>query len=81
MHPAIENANLEPPEPGFVWVRGLPFAVIAHVALAVALTWGVQWKSQPDALSTIPLSPDTGAMGAAPAPAEPDQREAEAAGR
>jgi hypothetical protein len=82
MDPAIENSDLDPPpSPSVLW-KGLPVAIVAHVLLAVALAWGVQWKRHPDAsMAAIPLPPvtatasSTATMGAAPAapaaPAEP----------
>lgn len=79
MDPAIENSDLDPPpSPSILW-RGLPVAIVAHVLLAVALAWGVQWKRQPDpSMAAIPLpqvtatAPSTATMGAAPA-APPEQ--------
>jgi uncharacterized protein YecT (DUF1311 family) len=65
-------------------LRGLPVAVVAHVLLAVALAWGVQWKRQPDPQAVIPLppvtatAPSTATMGAGPAPASPPQVQAPA---
>ena len=58
MDPAIENSDLDPPpSPSVVW-KGLPVAIVAHVLLAVALAWGVQWKRQPDpSMAAIPLPP------------------------
>jgi colicin import membrane protein len=38
-----------PPQPGLL--RGLLLAVIAHVLLMLALTWGVSWKRESDSLS------------------------------
>lgn len=38
-----------PPQPGLL--RGLVLAVIAHVLLMLALTWGVSWKRESDSLS------------------------------
>ena len=87
MDPAIENSDLDPPpSPSVVW-KGLPVAIVAHVLLAVALAWGVQWKRQPDpSMAAIPLppvtaaAPSTSTMGAPPAPqpqepaAEPSKR-------
>ncbi len=75
MDPAIENSDLDPPpSPSVVW-KGLPVAIVAHVLLAVALAWGVQWKRQPDpSMAAIPLppvtagAPSTSTMGAPPAP-------------
>jgi len=75
MDPAIENSDLDPPpSPSVVW-KGLPVAIVAHVLLAVALAWGVQWKRQPDpSMAAIPLppvtaaAPSTNTMGAPPAP-------------
>lgn len=75
MDPAIENSDLDPPpSPSILW-RGLPVAIVAHVLLAVALAWGVQWKRQPDpSMAAIPLppvtatAPSTATMGAPAAP-------------
>lgn len=83
MDPAIEHVNLDPPRPPSILLRGLPVAVLAHVGLAVALAWGVQWRRLPDlAHAPVPLPPvaqeadaGTNAMGAPPAPAaQPEQR-------
>ena len=74
MDPALENLDLDPPpSPPVLW-RGLPVAIVAHVLLAVALAWGVQWKRQPDpSMAAIPLpppttaaAPSTATMGAGP---------------
>ncbi|KQT13030.1 lysozyme inhibitor LprI family protein [Ramlibacter sp. Leaf400] len=80
MDPAIENLDLGPPPSPPILSRGLPVAVVAHVLLAVALAWGVQWKRQPDpAMAAIPLppvtaaAPSTATMGAGPAAAVPAQ--------
>lgn len=74
MDPALEHSDLDPPPPPPVMWRGLPVAIVAHVLLAVALAWGVQWKRQPDpSMAAIPLpppvtatAPSTATMGAAP---------------
>ncbi|TFY98327.1 hypothetical protein [Ramlibacter humi] len=89
MDSAIENANLDPPPPRHILLRGLPIAVLAHVGLAVALTWGVQWRRLPDvAHAPVPLPPvaaetdtSTSTMGAPPAPASQPVQRAPAARR
>lgn len=81
MDPALEHADLDPPSPPPVLRRGLPIAIVAHVLLAVALAWGLQWKRQPDpAMAAIPLppvtaaAPSTATMGGPPAAAAPSQQ-------
>lgn len=59
MDPAIERQDLAPPPSPPIVSRGLPVAVLAHVLLAVALAFGVQWKRQPDARAVVPLPPVT----------------------
>lgn len=47
MHAAADRLEFAPPHtPGTV--RALGFAIMAHALLLAALTWGVNWKSQPN---------------------------------
>lgn len=70
MHAATDNlAFAPPPEPGAV--RGFTAAVIAHLLLMAALTWGINWNKdetpvavQAELWSSVPEQ-------AAPAPAPP----------
>ena len=53
MHAAtIDRAEFAPPQPPGQ-LRALGLAVLAHVLLLGALTWGVNWKHQPDNTLTV----------------------------
>jgi colicin import membrane protein len=48
---AFDRIEFTPPaQPGMLRAMGL--AILAHLLLAAALTWGVNWKSQDSTLGT-----------------------------
>jgi len=73
MQPANDNAFMPPPEPGAG--RGFAAAVMAHLLLLGALTWGINWdkESSPAAVEAELWAsvPEQAAPAAAPAPPPP----------
>jgi colicin import membrane protein len=45
-----ERNAFQPPQPGGQG-RSFALALVAHALLVMALTWGINWKSQPNDLS------------------------------
>lgn len=71
---ALERAEFDPPPPGG-FGRSFALALLAHLLLILALTWGLQWNKDPqdvavDAELWSP-APQRAAQRAAPPPPEP----------
>ena len=60
------------PPPTGGWGRSMSFALFMHLLLLAALTWGVQWKTQPNTLSASAELWSAVPMEAAPAANEPE---------
>ena len=60
------------PPPTGGWGRSMAFALFMHLLLLAALTWGVQWKTQPNTLSASAELWSAVPMEAAPAANEPE---------
>ena len=60
------------PPPTGGWGRSMSFALFMHLLLLAALTWGVQWKTQPNTLSASAELWSTVPLEAAPAANEPE---------
>jgi len=60
------------PPPTGGWGRSMSFALFMHFLLLAALTWGVQWKTQPNTLSASAELWSTVPVEAAPAANEPE---------
>ena len=60
------------PPPTGGWGRSMSFALFMHLLLLAALTWGVQWKTQPKTLSASAELWSTVPLEAAPAANEPE---------
>jgi colicin import membrane protein len=60
------------PPPTVGWGRSMSFALFMHLLLLAALTWGVQWKTQPNTLSASAELWSAVPMEAAPAANEPE---------
>lgn len=60
------------PPPTGGWGRSMSFALFMHFLLLAALTWGVQWKTQPNTLSASAELWSTVPLEAAPAANEPE---------
>lgn len=66
------------PPPTGGWGRSLSFALFMHLLLLLALTWGIQWKTEPNTLSAsaelwsaVPLEAVPAANEPEPSPPEP----------
>jgi colicin import membrane protein len=68
---AIAHNEFAPPPLGGIG-RSLLFAVFIHLLLLAALTWGVQWKTQPNTLSASAELWSAVPAEAAPAANEPE---------
>ncbi len=69
------NANTHKefaPPPVGGWGRSLSFALFMHLLLLMALTWGIQWKTQPNTLSASAELWSAVPIEAAPAANEPE---------
>jgi colicin import membrane protein len=60
------------PPPTGGWGRSMSFALFMHLLLLAALTWGVQWKTQPNTSSASAELWSAVPMEAAPAANEPE---------
>lgn len=63
------------PEPSGSWGVPIALAVSVHALLAVALTWGVSWRQNPEPVLSAELwsaLPQVAAPAAPPAPPEPE---------
>ncbi len=60
------------PPPTGGWGRSMSFALFMHLLLLAAITWGVQWKTQPNTLSASAELWSAVPMEAAPAANEPE---------
>lgn len=60
------------PPPTGGWGRSMSFALFMHLLLLAALTWGVQWKTQPNTLSASAELWSAVPVEAAPAANEPE---------
>ena len=60
------------PPPTGGWGRSMSFALFMHLLLLAALTWGVQWKTQPNTLSASAELWSAVPLEAAPAANEPE---------
>jgi colicin import membrane protein len=68
---ASNHMEFAPPPTGG-WGRSMSFALFMHLLLLAALTWGVQWKTQPNTLSASAELWSAVPMEAAPAANEPE---------
>ena len=71
MRPSLNHMEFAPPPTGG-WGRSMSFALFMHFLLLAALTWGVQWKTQPNTLSASAELWSAVPMEAAPAANEPE---------
>ena len=76
MNATAYNEFAPPPVGGFG--RSLSFALFMHLLLLVALTWGIQWKTEPNTLSAsaelwsaVPAEAAPAAIEPEPTPPEP----------
>ena len=60
------------PPPTGGWGRSMSFALFMHLLLLAALTWGVQWRTQPNTLSASAELWSAVPVEAAPAANEPE---------
>ncbi len=60
------------PPPTGGWGRSMSFALFMHLLLLAAITWGVQWKTQPNTLSASAELWSAVPVEAAPAANEPE---------
>mgnify|MGYP000514671819 CR=1 FL=1 len=74
---ASTHKEFAPPPTGG-WGRSLSFALFMHLLLLFALTWGIQWKTEPNTLSAsaelwsaVPLEAAPAANEPEPSPPEP----------
>lgn len=74
---ASTHKEFAPPPTGG-WGRSLSFALFMHLLLLLALTWGIQWKTEPNTLSAsaelwsaVPLEAAPAANEPEPSPPEP----------
>ena len=79
MNATVYNEFAPPPVGGFG--RSLSFALFMHLLLLAALTWGIQWKTEPNTLSAsaelwsaLPAEAAPAAVEPEPAPPEPVQK-------
>ena len=79
MNTTVYNEFAPPPVGGFG--RSLSFALFMHLLLLAALTWGVQWKTEPNTLSAsaelwsaLPAEAAPAAVEPEPTPPEPVQK-------
>jgi colicin import membrane protein len=70
MNDLAHNEFAPPPVGGFG--RSLSFALFMHFLLLAALTWGVQWKTEPNNLSSSAELWSAMPVEAAPAANEPE---------
>jgi colicin import membrane protein len=68
---ASNHMEFAPPPTGG-WGRSMSFALFMHLLLLAALTWGVQWKTQPNTLSASAELWSAVPVEAAPAANEPE---------
>jgi colicin import membrane protein len=68
---ASTHMEFAPPPTGG-WGRSMSFALFMHFLLLAALTWGVQWKTQPNTLSASAELWSAVPVEAAPAANEPE---------
>jgi len=68
---ASTHKEFAPPPTGG-WGRSMLFALFMHFLLLLALTWGVQWKTQPNTLSASAELWSAVPLEAAPAANEPE---------
>ena len=68
---ASTHMEFAPPPTGG-WGRSMSFALFMHLLLLAALTWGVQWKTQPNTLSASAELWSAVPVEAAPAANEPE---------
>jgi len=68
---ASTHKEFAPPPTGG-WGRSMSFALFMHFLLLLALTWGVQWKTQPNTLSASAELWSAVPLEAAPAANEPE---------
>ena len=71
MRPSLNHMEFAPPPTGG-WGRSMSFALFMHLLLLAALTWGVQWKTQPNTLSASAELWSAVPLEAAPAANEPE---------
>ena len=71
MRPSLNHMEFAPPPTGG-WGRSMSFALFMHFLLLAALTWGVQWKTQPNTLSASAELWSAVPVEAAPAANEPE---------
>jgi len=76
MNATAYNEFAPPPVGGFG--RSLSFALFMHLLLLAALTWGIQWKTEPNTLSAsaelwsaVPAEAAPAAIEPEPTPPEP----------
>ena len=79
MNATVYNEFAPPPVGGFG--RSLSFALFMHLLLLAALTWGIQWKTEPNTLSAsaelwsaLPAEAAPAAVEPEPTPPEPVQK-------
>ena len=79
MNATVYNEFAPPPVGGFG--RSLSFALFMHLLLLAALTWGIQWKTEPNTLSAsaelwsaLPSEAAPAAVEPEPTPPEPVQK-------
>lgn len=70
MNATVYNEFAPPPVGGFG--RSFSFALFMHLLLLVALTWGIQWKTEPNTLSASAELWSAVTLEAAPAANEPE---------
>jgi colicin import membrane protein len=70
MNATVYNEFAPPPVGGFG--RSFSFALFMHVLLLAALTWGIQWKTEPNTLSASAELWSAMPLEAAPAANEPE---------
>jgi colicin import membrane protein len=68
---ASSHMEFAPPPTGG-WGRSMSFALFMHLLLLAAITWGVQWKTQPNTLSASAELWSAVPVEAAPAANEPE---------
>ena len=68
---ASTHKEFAPPPTGG-WGRSLSFALFMHLLLLLALTWGIQWKTEPNTLSASAELWSAVPFEAAPADNEPE---------